>query len=171
MKIEFIQELVKLIDNSSLQELDYSSNNERIRLAKFASQPVEANKILPAAAADCELQAVSQEAPAPLYAENMREQAQEQPKASVAELADEDGDIKKITSTMIGTFYSKPSPDEEPYVKKGSKVKKGDVLCILESMKMMNEIKSPYDCEILETLATEEEVVEYGEELFLVRKS
>ncbi len=73
-----------------------------------------------------------------------------------------------MTSPMVGTFYGKPSPNSEPYVKVGQKVKKGDILCIIEAMKLMNEIESEFDGEIKEILVKEEEPVEYGKPLFVI---
>ena len=79
----------------------------------------------------------------------------------------EDGNV--VTSPMVGTFYSKPSPNSEPYVEVGKKVKKGDVLCIIEAMKLMNEIESEFDGEITEILVKDEEPVEYGKPLFVIK--
>ena len=73
---------------------------------------------------------------------------------------------KIITSPMVGTFYMKPSPNADPYVKVGQKVKKGDVLCINEAMKLMNEIEAEFDGEIKEILVKDGESVEYGKPLF-----
>ena len=70
---------------------------------------------------------------------------------------------------MVGTFYLKPSPDSEPYVQIGQKVKKGDVLCIIEAMKLMNEIESEFDGEIAEVLLKDGEAVEYGKPLFRIK--
>ena len=69
---------------------------------------------------------------------------------------------------MVGTFYLKPSPNAEPYVKVGQKVKKGDVLCIIEAMKLMNEIESEYDGIVEEILVKDSESVEYGQPLFRI---
>lgn len=74
-----------------------------------------------------------------------------------------------VKSPMVGTFYSKPSPNSESYVKVGQKVKKGDVLCIIEAMKLMNEIESEFDGEVVEILVKDEESVEYGKPLFVIR--
>ena len=74
-----------------------------------------------------------------------------------------------ITSPMVGTFYSKPSPDSEPYVEVGSHIKKGDVVCIVEAMKLMNEIESEFEGEIVEVLVKNGEPVEYGKPLFRVK--
>jgi acetyl-CoA carboxylase biotin carboxyl carrier protein len=78
----------------------------------------------------------------------------------------EDGNIVK--SPMVGTFYLKPSPNSNPYVEVGKKVKKGDILCIIEAMKLMNEIESEFDGEIKEILVKDEEPVEYGKPLFRI---
>ena len=78
-----------------------------------------------------------------------------------------DGNIVK--SPMVGTFYSKSSPTSEPFVKIGSKVKKGDTLCIIEAMKLMNEIESEFDGEIAEILVKDNDLVDYGKPLFLIK--
>ena len=71
-----------------------------------------------------------------------------------------------VKSPMVGTFYSKSSPNAEPYVEVGKKVKKGDVLCIVEAMKLMNEIESEFNGEIVEICAKDGEMVDYGKPLF-----
>lgn len=77
---------------------------------------------------------------------------------------------ESITSPMVGTLYSSPSPDSAPFIKVGDQVKKGDVLCILEAMEKMNEFKTEFDCKILDVLASDGEAVEYGKPLFIVEK-
>ncbi len=79
-----------------------------------------------------------------------------------------DGDV--ITSPMVGTFYSAPSPDSPPYVKVGDKVKKGQTLCIIEAMKIMNELEAEYDLEILDILVEDGQPVEFDTKLFRVKK-
>lgn len=74
-----------------------------------------------------------------------------------------------VKSPMVGTFYSSPSPKDEPYVKVGDKVKKGDVLCVIEAMKLMNEIESEFDGEIVEICVKNEDMVEYGTPLFKIK--
>ena len=76
---------------------------------------------------------------------------------------------KIIKSPMVGTFYSKPSPTSKAFVKVGDTVKKGDTLCIIEAMKLMNEIESEYDGEIAEILIKDGEVVEFGTPLFRIK--
>jgi acetyl-CoA carboxylase biotin carboxyl carrier protein len=73
-----------------------------------------------------------------------------------------------ITSPIVGTFYRSPSPDADPYVEEGDYVKKGQVLCIVEAMKLMNEIESEMDGRVTKILAESTKPVEYGQALFLV---
>lgn len=73
-----------------------------------------------------------------------------------------------VKSPMVGTFYIKPNPSANPYVEVGKKVKKGDVLCIIEAMKLMNEIESEFDGEIAEIFIKDGEAVEYGKALFRI---
>jgi acetyl-CoA carboxylase biotin carboxyl carrier protein len=75
-----------------------------------------------------------------------------------------------ITSPIVGTFYSAPSPDAPAFVKVGDHVKNGQTVCILEAMKLMNEIQAEYDCEIEAVLVSNEQKVEYGQPLFRVKK-
>lgn len=81
-------------------------------------------------------------------------------------VAEPEGNV--IKSPMIGTFYSKPSPDSAPYVEVGTQVKKGTVLCIVEAMKLMNEIESEYDGKIVEVFVKDGEPVDYGKPLFRI---
>lgn len=74
-----------------------------------------------------------------------------------------------VKAPMVGTFYSKSSPTSEAFVKVGSKVKKGDTLCIIEAMKLMNEIESEFDGEVVEILVKDEEMVDYGKPLFVIK--
>lgn len=74
-----------------------------------------------------------------------------------------------VKSPMVGTFYSKPSPTAESFVKVGSRVKKGDTLCIIEAMKLMNEIESEFDGEIIEILVKDGDIVDYGKPLFKIK--
>lgn len=77
---------------------------------------------------------------------------------------------KIIKSPMVGTFYLKPSPDAQSFVEVGQEVKKGEVLCIIEAMKLMNEIESDYSGKIKEILVKDGEAVDYGKELFVIEE-
>lgn len=85
------------------------------------------------------------------------------------EIISKDDGLKTVTSPMVGTFYAKPSPTAEPYVEIGKKVKTGDTLCIIEAMKLMNEIEAEYDGEIVEILVKDGEMVDFGKPLFKVK--
>ena len=74
-----------------------------------------------------------------------------------------------VKAPMVGTFYSKSSPDAKPYVEIGSKVKKGDVLCIIEAMKLMNEIESEFDGEVVDILLKDGDMVDFGKEMFVIK--
>lgn len=78
-------------------------------------------------------------------------------------------EYKEIKSPMVGTFYSKPSPDKEAFVKIGDKVKKGQVVCIIEAMKLMNEIEAEFDGEVVEICLNDGDAVEYGKPLFKLK--
>ena len=88
----------------------------------------------------------------------------------IVETETQEDNCKIVKSPMVGTFYSKPSPNANSYVEIGQKVKKGDVLCIVEAMKLMNEIESEFDGEITEILVQDGEAVEYGKPLFKIKK-
>ena len=94
-------------------------------------------------------------------------QKQENSLVNVEEKVEEN--YKIIKSPMVGTFYASSSPDKDPYVKVGDKVKKGQVVCIVEAMKLMNEIESEFDGEILEICVNNQDMVEYGTPLFKVK--
>lgn len=83
--------------------------------------------------------------------------------------ADTEENCKIVKSPMVGTFYLKPDPNSNPYVEIGKKVKKGDILCIIEAMKLMNEIECEFDGEITEILVKDGEMVEYGKPLFKIK--
>ena len=82
---------------------------------------------------------------------------------------EKDETIQCITSPMVGTFYTKASPKEKEFVKVGDVVKKGQVLCIIEAMKLMNEVESEYDGEIVEICSKNEEMVDFGKPLFKIK--
>jgi acetyl-CoA carboxylase, biotin carboxyl carrier protein len=89
---------------------------------------------------------------------------------NAADLQVQEADLKKIVSPMVGTFYASPSPDKSAFVKVGDRVKKGQAVCIIEAMKLLNEIESDHDGEIVKILVENEEMVEYGQPLFLIKE-
>ena len=87
----------------------------------------------------------------------------------VAETSDKTANLHKITSPMVGTFYGSSSPEEDPYIKVGDKVSKDSIVCIVEAMKLFNEIEGEVSGEIVEILVENGQLVEYGQPLFLVK--
>ena len=147
MDLEKIEGLVKIIENSSLTEFTIKEGDLKITMSKLDNPPVVAAGV-PVGPAP---------APAPA------------PEAASAEAEAEDEKLF-ITSPIVGTFYSAPAPDAPAFVKVGDQVKNGQTVCILEAMKLMNEIQSEFDCEIEAVLVSNEQKVEYGQPLFRVKK-
>lgn len=146
MDLEKIEGLVKIIEESSLKEFTYKEGDVKITMSKLDHPPVVAAGVP---------MAPSAAAPAPAPAAVQEEEEEEQ---------------IFITSPIVGTFYSAPAPDAPAFVKVGEQVKNGQTVCILEAMKLMNEIQSEFDCEIEAVLVSNEQKVEYGQPLFRVKK-
>ncbi len=147
MDLEKIEGLVKIIENSSLTEFSIKDGETKITMSKLTHPPVIAAGV-PAA---------------PMAAAPAQSAAAEEK----AEAADE---FELILAPIVGTFYSAAAPDVPAYVKVGDHVKAGQTVCILEAMKLMNEIQADYDCEIEAVLVSNEQKVEYGQPLFRVKK-
>ncbi|MBI5747253.1 MAG: acetyl-CoA carboxylase biotin carboxyl carrier protein [Nitrospirae bacterium] len=151
MNLNELKELIKLLRDSDIEELELEKSGFRVRLKKKETYSYSPAK---------ERDAIPVYHPA---------EAEESPVA-----AEEEKDGKKlvtITSPIVGTFYRAPSPDASPYAEVGDSVKKGQILCVVEAMKLMNEIESDVDGRIQEILAENAHPVEYGEPLFLIEPS
>ncbi|WP_409289199.1 acetyl-CoA carboxylase biotin carboxyl carrier protein [Peribacillus sp. SCS-37] len=160
MKVQEIRELIKLVDQSSLDEFEYELNGVKLKMKKNspAAEGAVIQQILPAETV--RQTPVQQAAPAaPAEAAPAAGNKPEEPAEN----------LHKITSPMVGTFYASPSPDQDIYVKQGSKVSKSSVVCIVEAMKLFNEIEAEVDGEIVEVLVKDGQLVEYGQPLFLVK--
>lgn len=150
-----IRRLVRLLENSEISEIEISDKDRKIRLAKPTitnGKPAGAPMIpvLPNAAVSAsESSAQVQSMPSQVEVRAGR-------------------NIKVIKSPMVGTFYAAPSPDAEPYVQVGDTVHKGQVLCIVEAMKLMNEIESDFNGKILEVAVENAQPVEFDQPLFTI---
>ncbi len=100
--------------------------------------------------------------------ENASERTSERASETAPERAQENPEGHYVTAPLVGTFYASPTPDAPAFVKAGDSVKKGDVLCIVEAMKFMNEITSEFDGTVAEILAKDQAMVEYGQPLFRI---
>lgn len=164
LKVQEIRELIKLVDNSSINEFVYEHEGNKIKMKKnTVEQVVVTEKVAaPVAAVAAPVAPVA----APVAAVAVA--APVAPAAPVAEVK-VDENLHKITSPMVGTFYAAPSPDSDVYVKVGSKVSQESIVCIVEAMKLFNEIEAEITGEIVEVLVKDGQLVEYGQPLFLVK--
>lgn len=160
MKIQEIRELIKLVDQSSIDEIEIENDGSIIKMKKQSGVTLVETPLVTNVPTQQVVQApVAQ----PVVAEVKQEAEQVQPQA----IADEN--LHKIVSPMVGTFYQSPSPDSGAYVKVGSKVQPDSVVCIVEAMKLFNEIEAEVEGEIVEILVNDGQLVEYGQPLFLVK--
>lgn len=164
LKVQEIREIIKLIDQSNINEFCYETNGTKVSMKKQAGQVVTEPNIAPqpaqAQSAPNPEPAVQSQKPA---GETTTEESSGQPEKASGEYD------KEITSPMVGTFYHSPSPDQEPYVQVGDQVKDESVVCIVEAMKLFNEIEAEVSGEIVEILVKDGELVEYGQPLFRVK--
>ena len=145
LDLERIEGLMKLMEQSSLKTVTIEDEGFKIKMSKLDNAPILAQGTLAPAAAPVAPAATVQTAP-------------------------EDETELNITSPIVGTFYSAAGPTIPAYVKVGDSVKSGDTICIIEAMKMMNEITAEFDCRIESVLVSNEQKVEYGQPLFRVRR-
>jgi len=154
MDIKDIENIIKILKQNEVTEFELEQEGTRVKLARTPAggyiQATEARfDVVPAVQ-------VAMPAAAP----------------SNGAAAQEDlGRYVKVESPIVGTFYRRPSPDAEPYVKEGDVVSKGARICIVEAMKLMNEIEAPTSGKVVKVLGTEGQVVEFGEVLFLIDPS
>lgn len=158
LKIQEIRELIELIDQSSIEKFSYEVENAKIVLEKGGSQ-----QVVPVAVAPTE-----QPTTTTVVTENTMQAAVEQKEAAPV-VAAKDPSLHEITSPMVGTFYAASSPDQDAFVQAGSKVSGESIVCIVEAMKLFNEIEAEVSGEIVEILAKDGQLVEYGQPLFLVK--
>ena len=146
--IEFVESLIRMLDESSLDNLEIRRGGTRIRLSKSAGGNVVASASQTNSAAPDTAPPTEEPAPPPA-------------KAASANLVE-------ITSPMVGTFYRAPSPEAAPYIEVGSTVAAGDVLCVIEAMKLMNELECETSGRIVEICVDNAEPVDFGQVLFRV---
>lgn len=142
--LDQLRELMKALNEFELDELELKQGEERILLRRKSA----GGAMMSAPAAMGSYASAAPPAPPP------------------AELAD----ATYVTSPFVGTFYRSPSPDADPFVKEGSSFSQGESLCIVEAMKLMNEIEADFDGVVLEVLVENGKPVEYGDRLFRVEK-
>jgi acetyl-CoA carboxylase biotin carboxyl carrier protein len=167
--LDFVERLIRALDESTLDTLELERGGTRVLLSKSpvagtsVSTSERRNSGSPAPPAGAETaEAPSGREPEPLAVSPIGEEI----------LAQEtSGDLIEVTSPMVGTFYRAPAPDAPPYVAVGDRVGTGSVLCIIEAMKLMNELESDVEGTIAKILVENAEPVEYGQVLFLIDPS
>ena len=148
MDLRKIKKLIELLEESNLAELEIHEGEESVRLSRPAAGP---------AVAPAPVAAPAQAAPAPAP-------------VAAAESADdslEDGEI--VRSPMVGTFYDRPNPDADTFVKEGQKVNRGETLCLIEAMKMFNQIESEFSGTVVSILVESGQPVEFDQPLYVIR--
>ena len=158
MKVEQVLELVKAVSDSELTEFKYEEDGVKLSLKKTSDKIVQ----VPAPAAPMAAPVI---APAVMPA---GAEAQAAEAAAPAEGENDKSEGNVVKSPLVGTFYAAPAEDAEPYVKVGDSVKEGQVLAIVEAMKLMNEIESDFTGTVKEILVENGQGVEFGQPLFVI---
>jgi acetyl-CoA carboxylase biotin carboxyl carrier protein len=161
MNLREIRQLIKIVENSAIDELEIEEEGKKVRISKHNKHQNEMPHI----------QLSNQPAPLPPVTPlaeqtTIPESAATSPPAPESEKME----YQEIRAPMVGTFYRAPSPDADPYVDIGHQVTAGQTLCIIEAMKLMNEIESEYNGTIVKILAENAQPVEYNQPLFLIEK-
>jgi len=157
LSIEEIKDLIRTLDESSLDELIYQNDTNKLKLKKNA-QPFNKRDAV-----------ANTSGPEPSVVSDVVLEEAVQTNKEEIETNAPNYDYE-ITSPMVGTFYLASSPDSDPYVTVGEQISEGKVICMIEAMKLFNEIESDVDGEIVEILAKNGELVEYGQPLFGIRQ-
>jgi acetyl-CoA carboxylase biotin carboxyl carrier protein len=161
VNLDELRELIALLRENGLAELELEREDFRVRLRREGSQAQASQN---AAAAP-----VPAPSPNPQPASNPTTSAPAHPGAQASTAASLDQDLHIIPSPIVGTFYRSPSPTAEPFVKIGSNVEPESVVCIIEAMKLMNEIQAEATGEVVKIYVENGQPVEYGQPLFGIR--
>ncbi|MCP5268551.1 MAG: acetyl-CoA carboxylase biotin carboxyl carrier protein [Zoogloeaceae bacterium] len=149
MDLRKLKKLIDLVQESGISELEVTEGEEKVRIAKHVAAPVSHTYSMPAAA--------PMAAPAPVAAS-----------VSTVDLDDDLPEGHVVKSPMVGTFYRSSSPSSDPFCEIGTAVKEGDTLCIIEAMKLLNEIEADASGTIKAILVENGQPVEFGEPLFII---
>ena len=162
MNAERIKELIRIVENADITSLELEESGARIRIGKEdASASFPKSRQTAGSAPEAP---TSHELTAP--ARQTMEQTDERPVSENVRRPDR----HEVKAPMLGVFYASPAPEAAPFVQIGDTVKKGDVLCIIEAMKLMNEIAAETDGEIEEICPANGQIVEFAQTLFVLRK-
>jgi acetyl-CoA carboxylase biotin carboxyl carrier protein len=152
INVDELKQILDLACGQDLTEFELEAEGFKLKIRKGGAVVVQAN---PPAAAAAPVAAVAPAAPAA---------------APSAPEADADVELAIVTSPIVGTFYRAPEPNAEPFVRPGDRVKPGQTLCIIEAMKMMNNIDSEYEGTVVKVFVENGQPVQYGERLFAIKR-
>ena len=144
MDIRKIKKLIEMLQDSDLKEIEVSQGDESVRISRDNKSQTYVEPVI------------------------QKQVVHEANVASEKVVHQEEIEGNQITSPIVGTFYRKPSPDKDPFIKVGDVVQEGDVLCIIEAMKMMNEIKSDYSGKVVSINVEDGQPVEYGQHIITI---
>jgi acetyl-CoA carboxylase biotin carboxyl carrier protein len=151
MDIRKVKKLIELLEESGISEIEISEGEESVRISRYPKPGTVTTTVAPAAPV----------AAAPAAAA---------PAAAAAEPVAPPNRGQQVTAPMVGTFYSGPAPGSKPFVDVGQEVKPGDTLCVIEAMKMMNQIESEFAGRVVSILAENGSPVEFGQPLFVIEE-
>ena len=155
MDLKDLKLIVKMITETDITEFELESGEEKIRLRRGSAVPMPVY--------------APQSVPQPLYAAAPAPAPAVEAPAAPAAAPEPTVEGSAVTSPIVGTFYRAPAPDAAPYVEVGQVVEKGQVFCIVEAMKLMNEIEAEFRCKIVKICKENAQPVEFGDTLFIVQ--
>lgn len=148
MDIRKVKKLIEMLESSELEVIEIQEGEESVRLVKKQTETVVSH--------------VTQNPADPVTEKTVIGHSQE----ALSTIKAADGEV--ITSPMVGTFYAAPSPGAKPFISVGDEIQEGDIVCIVEAMKMMNEIKSDYSGTVTAIMVQNSDPVEFGQDLFII---
>jgi acetyl-CoA carboxylase biotin carboxyl carrier protein len=155
LNMDELRDLANLVDEHGFTDFEFENANIRVRLSKNPAPQI--------------IQAAQSYAPASAPIQNAQPKTESQTETHSTETAS-DENLYVIPSPIVGTFYRSPAPDKEPYVKEGSNVSPDTIVCIIEAMKLMNEIEAEVSGEVVKIYVENGQSVEYGQPLFAIKK-
>lgn len=167
MDLQYLKKLMKIFDESSAENLTIEEEGTKLKMSKNSQKDSGSNGNMPVInfTGSMPQQGAQQSTAAPVQQQSTPATPSEQDSAA----SNNSGGLHEVKSPIVGTFYRAPSPDSDPFVEVGDRVKKGQTLCIVEAMKLMNEIEADADGVIDKILLEDSEPVEFDQTLFLIK--
>ena len=161
MKFNEIKQLIKVVEKSDIGEIEIVEEGSKVRISKNSNLARQQSPVVSYTESHVSPQPTPERANLP---------AAPSPAIQPVQAEEPADNLDKVTSPMVGTFYRSPAPDADPYVEVGDHVKTGQTVCIIEAMKLMNEIQSEYSGTVKKILVENAQPVEYDQILFLIEK-